>query len=225
MSYEIFTEDVDLFTHLVGTLGSVSACLAAYGLPKHTYYYREFYKACDDIGLSYPKYDRTRKNLISTKIPTQDILTENSTYARGHLKKRLIDEGILENRCYGCELLSEWRGKPITLQLEHKNGINNDNRLENLEMLCPNCHSQTDTYAGRNIKTTKKDRSCLKCGEIITDGKYKKVHTECIVRDYKIDWPPMEELMLMLKKSNYVQVGLSLGVSDNAVRKHIKNHS
>lgn len=79
------------------------------------------------------------------------ILIENSPYQnRTRLKQRLVSEGVLPYICNRCRNDGSWLGTPLTLQLEHKNGIANDNRLENLEFLCPNCHSQTATYAGRN---------------------------------------------------------------------------
>jgi len=56
---------------------------------------------------------------------------------------------VLPFRCAECDNVGEWRGRPLTLQLDHVNGIYNDNRLENLRWLCPNCHSQTETFAGR----------------------------------------------------------------------------
>lgn len=80
----------------------------------------------------------------------EEILVENSTYANlSRLKTRLVNEGLLEYKCAVCGI-SEWLGKPLTLQLHHKNGKHNDHRLSNLEFLCPNCHSQTENYAGRN---------------------------------------------------------------------------
>ncbi|UWF79065.1 MAG: NinG protein [Bacteriophage sp.] len=79
------------------------------------------------------------------------VLVKNSPYVNlGSLKKRLIKEKNFEYKCAICGIDS-WQNKPISLHLDHINGINNDHRIENLRFLCPNCHSQTDTYCGRNI--------------------------------------------------------------------------
>ena len=67
------------------------------------------------------------------------------------IKRTLLKVGIIENRCDECGL-SEWRGRHISIQIDHRNGVRDDHRLENLRMLCPNCHSQTDTYAAKNIR-------------------------------------------------------------------------
>jgi 5-methylcytosine-specific restriction endonuclease McrA len=88
------------------------------------------------------------------KMPLSKIMVENSTYMSiSRLKKRLVDEGIMEYKCTKCGNTGDWMGENLVLQLEHKNGINNDHRKENLEFLCPNCHSQSKTFARRNRKT------------------------------------------------------------------------
>ena len=79
----------------------------------------------------------------------EEILVENSTYQSYKLKKRLIAEGIKKSVCESCGQ-SEWLKQPIPLELHHINGNNSDNRLENLRLLCPNCHALTDSYRGKN---------------------------------------------------------------------------
>lgn len=67
-----------------------------------------------------------------------------------------MDEGLLKEECVLCGQNNIWNGKKLVLQLDHKNGNNKDNRIENLRILCPNCHTQTETYC-RNKKTSKVD--------------------------------------------------------------------
>ena len=85
-------------------------------------------------------------------IPLSEILVANSTYTCiARLKIRLLRAGLLAARCYAEDCgLTEWKGKSISLQLDHINGDKRDHRIENLRLLCPNCHSQTDSFAGRN---------------------------------------------------------------------------
>ena len=81
----------------------------------------------------------------------------DSRNGRAYRKKRLIDEGIKEDRCEQCGI-SHWRGRKLSIQLHHKNGDSTDHRIENLEFLCANCHSLTDTYGGRNGHRRRKQR-------------------------------------------------------------------
>jgi DNA-binding CsgD family transcriptional regulator len=83
------------------------------------------------------------------RIPLSELLVVGRRTGRGHLKARLINAGLNENKCEICGI-TRWMGKPVSMQLHHKNGDGSDNRLENIQFLCGNCHSQTDTYGGRN---------------------------------------------------------------------------
>jgi len=81
-------------------------------------------------------------------MPTLDeILVKDSKY-RGGLKKRLLDAGLLTYACAWCGI-TEWRGQPLVLRLDHTNGDNRDNRIENLRLLCPNCDAQNPTFCRR----------------------------------------------------------------------------
>ena len=79
------------------------------------------------------------------------ILVKGSDVQSYKLKLKLIQEKVLQDICSEC-FISEWKGQKLSLHLDHINGISNDNRLENLRLLCPNCHSLTSTYCGKNKK-------------------------------------------------------------------------
>lgn len=82
---------------------------------------------------------------------TEEIFIENSTYTNlTLLKKRLVRDLNWKYRCEECDLSDLWNSRLLSLHLDHKNGNNRDHRLENLRFLCPNCHSQTETYCGKN---------------------------------------------------------------------------
>lgn len=159
-------------------------------------------------------------------------------------KQRLIEENYLINLCYKCGLKDTWQNELINLQIDHINGNRFDHRIENLRLLCPNCHSQTETFCGKNIKHHVKIRKikyipqekkkCILCFNFV-----KNINStyclkcfnsnRCELRKYKtptkINWPTIEELKVQLKTISYVQLGKKLGISDNAIRKHLKKNS
>jgi hypothetical protein len=85
---------------------------------------------------------------LPNKVDTQDYLTNKKSIQSFKLRNRLIKDKILEVKCYRCNL-TEWNEEPISLELHHKDGNTSNNNLSNLELLCPNCHSQTENHRRR----------------------------------------------------------------------------
>ena len=145
------------------------------------------------------------------------------------LRIKLVKAGIKEDKCEKCGN-TEWMGEPIPLSLDHINGDNKDNRIENLRVLCLNCHGQTETWCGRNkIRKTSsgsypgenlKTYFC-KCGNPVS-GKNNERCLECFKSLQASKYPPVEELLLKVKSSSYEAVGREYNVSGNAIRKFIK---
>lgn len=166
--------------------------------------------------------------------PLLSLLVERSPAHGANLKSRLLLAGLLRNACYECGI-SSWRGRVLSLQLDHINGVRDDNRVHNLRLLCPNCHSQTDTFCGRNKRSRRvlteemcpdipkaaTKPSCLTCGvEVKAEGRRCR---SCAAQRQptKITWPSSEDLRARVEATSILAVARTLGVSDNAVRKHL----
>ena len=164
------------------------------------------------------------------KKPLSEVTIENSTYDRGCLKNRLIKDLKWEYKCKECGQGDMWKGKKLTLELDHINGVNNDHRLENLRFLCPNCHSQMPTNKGANVKRkptkNKLPTTCTDCNKKITKGSTRC--GPCASKKFnkrKVkNRPSLETLLEDLKTLPYTKVGKKYGVSDNCIRKWIKQY-
>jgi ribosomal protein S27AE len=159
--------------------------------------------------------------------PLIQILVENSSYSRTHLKVRLYRDGLKKRECEECGQGEIWRGKKMSLILDHKNGVNNDNRLENLRIVCPNCNATLDTHGGKNnkksIKKTKELKNKLqgknnKRTNGIDGRKRAGIEKRVIVR------PSHFQLTHEIQDFGYSATGRKYGVSDNAIKKWIKSY-
>lgn len=184
-----------------------------------------------NIKISTKKLNIKTLNNNRYKIPLDKILVKDKPFKSGLLRKRLVTENKMENKCVDCGNTGTWNNKPITLQLDHVNGDHNDNRLENLQIRCPNCHSQTDTFCRGQLnpdktkltKTPKKIHKCIECDvEINRQNATKKCMSCQRTSTRKVERPSYDDLMKELKVSNYVQVAKKYGVTDNAVRKWVR---
>lgn len=168
--------------------------------------------------------------------PLSELLSQGSTYNRGSLKRRLLHNGLLEPRCELCGQDEQWHGRQMALVLDHINGVSNDNRLENLRLVCPNCAATLDTHCGRNLP---RERICPGCGQPFAPRVMRQRHCsqKCsgVVKSIalrgvphpearKVERPSYEQLIVDVSSLGFVAVGRKYGVSDNAIRKWIRWH-
>jgi predicted RNA-binding Zn-ribbon protein involved in translation (DUF1610 family) len=146
------------------------------------------------------------------KIPTNEMFTENSTISRHIVKNRVISENILKYECSMCGNDGNWNGSKISLILDHINGVNNDNRLDNLRFVCPNCNATLDTHC----KGSK--------GLISKIPKVKKLIRADRPSLRKVERPDMNTLLNEVEQMGYSATGKKYGVSDNAIRKWINRY-
>lgn len=169
---------------------------------------------------------------IKNSIPNDIIFIANSQPITGsRITKRLLALGW-EYKCTLCENPGVWMNKPITLHLDHINGVHNDNRFENLRFLCPNCHQQTDTWGNKkqicpsgetaNTESLEVSAERLAGSTPVSDTKFRKSKGVAKPNTRKVIRPNKDILLKELSESNYTQMGKKYGVSDNAIRKWLK---
>lgn len=114
---------------------------------------KEIKEKFKELDLDTSHWNKRGPNKVKRGTSLREICVENSWYtSKTKLKERLVKEKILDNKCSECGVGPWWNYKPLVLQMDHINGNNRDHRIENLRILCGNCHSQTITYAGSNKK-------------------------------------------------------------------------
>ena len=173
----------------------------------------------DNLNVDHIEKAKSQFRGFSKEIPIKEILVKDSSFS-GDLKNRVVKTGLLEDRCSKCGIGNIWCGEPISLQLDHINGDHCDNRIENLRILCPNCHSQTKTFGRRNKPKQYRESDFCKCGA--KKCRKSKTCNECRIVAEKIDWPARAKLESMLWQVPTSIIAKELGVSDKAVEKHAR---
>jgi ribosomal protein S27AE len=177
--------------------------------------------------------------LHTSPTPLKEILVENSSYSRNHLKARLYAAGLKRRECERCGQGEIWRGRRMALILDHVNGVPNDNRIENLRILCPNCAATLDTHCGLKNKKPPAVRRCARCGKEFAP-KHRR-HRYCsgycgsrwdrsqvlgvpkpALR--RVERPSYLDLLFDVEETSYAAVAREYGVSDNAIRKWLAQY-
>lgn len=169
----IWTLAPDAFAALIARSRTVTEALAAFGLANRGHNHRTLRRRVDEDGLSTAHWDGKRVSGEKRALPLAAQLRAGAPIRTSTFKRRLIAAGLLRETCATCGLGPSWNGASLTLQLDHVNGDRADNRLENLRLLCPNCHSQTDTFAGRSGRTRvlpPGKARCPDCGGLCSQG-------------------------------------------------------
>jgi hypothetical protein len=148
-------------------------------------------------------------------IPIEQVLVEHSTYSRRSLKKRLYAEGLKQRACELCGQDEEWQGRRMALIIDHINGVATDNRLENLQIVCPNCAATLETHCGRNVLLS---RECLVCRQPFqpADRRQRHCSRSCsgrtephrlrAVAARTVERPPYEQLMREIAETSWSAV-------------------
>lgn len=211
------------FQKLAKESDSLADIIRAFGFSPDAGHYRTVKKRIADEGIDISHIrlgldSRLGKRFDGGAAPLEQLLVKNSTYDRGYVKRRIIKAGIVPYSCAECGRKPEWNGKELVLVLDHINGVNNDHRVENLRFLCPNCNSQTDTFAGR----TKKQRYyCETCGRE-RRTKTARFCKRCVPKARRVKRPAIAVLKQEIADLGYCAVGRKYGVSDNAIRKWVQ---
>lgn len=138
------------------------------------------------------------------------------------LLKHLVKNNLKKYICEKCGVGCTYNSLPLTLQLHHKNGESLDFRIENLEVLCPNCHSQTHNWGSKNVKSRKiKKYTCIDCGEVCNRSSLRC--KECApIAARVVERPSKETLKELVQTKAMTTIGKMFGVTDNTVRKWVR---
>jgi len=220
---------------LVATSVSYSELLSYFKLQNKGANYKTLHKRLEEDGINTDAIDRNRTKFRKKQQyfhKLEDVLKKGIKYNGQRLLSRLIAAGIKEKVCEHCGNKGRWKNQTLTLVLDHIDGDHENNTLSNLRILCPNCHSQTETFAGSKRKITSqlhtsikglpklKERRCPRCRKawISNGAEHCKNCSDFLRRKIEIR-PTRTRLLKDVKQLGFLGTGKKYKVSDNAIRK------
>lgn len=213
----------------VRTSVSMSGVLRRLGYTKSGAVMKSVRGRIERLGYSTDHFNPLGRGKRKTPWTLEEVYSTYGAVLGGRVKDLIRED--LGNVCE-CGQGPKWKGKPLTLQIDHINGDRKDHSRENLRLLCPNCHTQTSTFGGRNRKLNPPNH-CVDCGTPITKRAIRCVSCSAVesaprrgrkgkVQPTKIEWPDSSVLRALVWSMPCTAVGKKLGVSDNAVRKRCR---
>lgn len=153
---------------------------------------------------------------MSYKKDIQQYLNNQCKITSHKLRCKLIQENIFAHKCQQCNL-TKWNNQPIPLQLHHIDGNHNNNNLNNIKLLCPNCHAQTDNYAGNKLR---KQKRCIDCHQLIIDKKYAKKCEKC-----RNNIPTKQELEQIIWTDTSTNIAKQYNVTHSTIERWCKKYN
>jgi len=209
---------------LIDNSNSYSEIIQKLGYPTTSFYYKKIKQKIKEYSIDVSSLNVKRSILYRNSLIVKEVLSYNSIKHKSFstIRRFILKHGLKEYKCIICDNNGSHFGKDLTLQLDHIDGNRTNNELDNLRWLCPNCHSQTETFS--NKRKNKKVINICSCGNKIGKKNISGECSSCLSKKrihktkFDIDKSLLEKL---LETNSLTSIGKLYGVSDNTVRKRI----